>query len=86
MHYNQITLIVDYVLVVIVYVQAGLAINDNYSMWLSHHQKLSSDGQKSSQHIRLDMLTGILLVGPWKKQKRVKKGCKNYLGITDFNK
>ena len=32
MHYNQITLIVDYVLVVIVYVQAGLAINDNYSM------------------------------------------------------
>ena len=37
-------------------VQAGLAIYDNYGMWLSHHQKLSSFGQKSSQHIRLDML------------------------------
>ena len=37
-------------------VQAGLAINDNYGMWLSHHQKLSYDGQKSSRHIRLDIL------------------------------
>ena len=37
-------------------VQAYLPINDNYGMWLSHHQKLSSDGQKSPWHIRLDIL------------------------------
>ena len=37
-------------------VQAGLALNDNYGMRLSQHQKLSSDGQKSSQYIRLDIL------------------------------
>ena len=38
------------------YVQAGLAINDNYGMWLPHHQNLSSGKQKSSRHIRLDIL------------------------------
>ena len=37
-------------------VQAGLPINDNYRMWLSHHQKLSSYRQKSSWHVRLDTL------------------------------
>ena len=29
-------------------VQADLAINDNYGIGLSHHQNMSSDGQKSS--------------------------------------
>ena len=37
-------------------VQAGLPLDDNYGMWLSHHQKLSYNGQKSSRHIRLDIL------------------------------
>ena len=57
-------------------VQAGLAINDNYGMLLTHHQKLSSDGQKSSQHIRLDMLNRLIkqiaVVGrgqPWSELK-----------------
>ena len=59
------------------WVQTGLAINDNYSTWLSHHQKLSSDGQKSSRHIRLDMLNrfvkGISVKIVWRchTEKRV---------------
>ena len=58
-------------------VQAGLPINDNYGMWLSHHQKLSSYGQKSSWRVRLDTLNrfvkgiGMKIVWRCRTEKRV---------------
>ena len=54
----------------LLFVQAGSAITDNYGMWLLHHQTLSFYEQKSSQHIRLDILNrfvkGISLKIVWR--------------------
>ena len=38
--------------VLLAFVQAGLAIDDNYERFLSHRQKMSDDGQKSFRHVR----------------------------------
>ena len=37
-------------------VQADKVIDDNHEYFLSHCQKMSNDGQKSFQHVRLDKI------------------------------